>query len=83
MHTSHRTIQEIANQSKMNPKHIVFASWVLTPDAGACDIIETAYLRTHGTAWNFDKIDNQLPLVREKAMQLKSLLIQKGYWVES
>lgn len=60
MHTSPRTIREIADQKRMNPKHIFWVSWILTPDAGAREIIETAYLRLYGTAWNYDKIDNEL-----------------------
>lgn len=59
-HTGPRTIREIAEEKKRNPKHIFSASWILTPDAGARDIIETAYLRTYGTAWNSDKIDKRL-----------------------
>jgi hypothetical protein len=59
-HTASRTIREIAYKKRRNPKHIIFVSWILASDAGARDIIETAYLRTYGTAWNLDKIDETL-----------------------
>lgn len=59
-HTSTRTIQEIAEQKRGNPKHIFFASWLLEGDEGSREIIETAYLQTYGTAWNLDKIDKHL-----------------------
>ena len=59
-HTRRRTIREIVYKKRWNPKHIVFISWISIPDAGVRDIIETAYLRTYGTAWNNDKIDSKL-----------------------
>ncbi len=56
-HTKQRTIEEIANQEKRNPSHIKTISWIEADDEGCRDILETAYLRSYGTAWNADKID--------------------------
>jgi len=57
IHTKQRTLEEIASQSKPNPAHIKTMAWIMADDAGCRDILETAYLRSYGTAWNIDKID--------------------------
>jgi len=59
-HTKTRTIQEIAEQKRRNPRHICSVSWLMLEDDGAKEIIKTAYLRVYGTAWNQEKIDNNL-----------------------
>ena len=60
IHTKQRTLEEIASQSKPNPSHIKTMAWIKADDAGCRDILETAYLRSYGTAWNIDKIDANL-----------------------
>lgn len=59
-HTKIRSVHEIAEETKRNPKHIYMISWLILEDEGSREIVETAYLRTYGTAWNQDKIDKNL-----------------------
>lgn len=56
-HTATRTVHQIALQERRNPRHIQYVSWVVCHDEGARDVLETAYLRSYGTAWNVGKVD--------------------------
>lgn len=60
-HLQSRKIPEIANQERRNPNHIKYVSYIEIEGKCARDIFETIYLNQYATAWNIEKINENIP----------------------